>query len=177
MILCMDAAYVNTEGAACGVVFPAADSSTPFKTYNAILDSVAAYVPGNFYLRELPLLIRVVEKVSEDLDLVIIDGYVWLPGGRFGLGAHLFNVFDERFPVIGIAKSLFKGHSSCEKVLRGRSRRPLYVTAAGIKCREAADTVRKMYGSFRIPEMMRIADKGARSLIRIAGTDAEAEDG
>ena len=166
MILCMDAAYINGNAAVCGVSFFSIDSTVPLHICNVVVEGVAEYRPGSFYLRELPCLQKVIERVQGQPDLVIIDGYVWLPSRRAGLGARLFQAMDEKLPVIGIAKSPFKGQSVVQKVFRGRSMRPLYVTSAGIQDGKAAEMVREMRGRYRVPDMMRIADMNARRLAR-----------
>ncbi len=41
------------------------------------------------------------------------------------------------------------------QITRGQSSRPLYVTAAGIEIEAAAERVKAMHGSYRIPTMLR----------------------
>ena len=48
-------------------------------------------------------------------------------------------------------------------VLRGRSARPLYITAAGMPVKEAADLVIHMAGPFRRPDALRRVDVLART--------------
>ena len=70
--------------------------------------TVEAYVPGEFYRRELPCVLAVLEELSALPDAVIIDGYVWLDaGGTKGLGGHLFDSLAENVSVIGVAKNRF----------------------------------------------------------------------
>jgi len=122
----------------------------------------APYVPGEFYLRELPPLRAVLAGCGE-LSLIVVDGYVDLdPGGRPGLGAHVHAEFGV--PVIGVAKTAFRDASHAARVLRGRSSRPLYVTAAGMAVTEAAAVVSEMAGQFRIPDALKLADRLARGL-------------
>ena len=52
----------------------------------------------------------------------------------------------NKVPVIGVAKSMFRGATNAEAVLRGRSRRPLYVTAAGMDPVIAARNIQGMHG-------------------------------
>ena len=162
----MDAAYIDRNAAVCGVCFSEIASEVPQYICTAVVKGVAEYMPGSFYLRELPCLQKVIERVKGEPDLLIIDGYVWLPGGRAGLGARLFQAMDEKLPVIGIAKSPFRGQSLGKKVFRGRSMRPLYVTSAGIEECKSAEMVREMRGRYRVPDMMRIADMNSRRLAR-----------
>jgi deoxyribonuclease V len=46
--------------------------------------------------------------------------------------------------------------------LRGDSSRPLYVTALGVDVETAAEDVRRMHGRFRLPTMLKRADRLCR---------------
>ncbi len=120
----------------------------------------SGYVPGQLYKRELPCILALLDRLDRMPDEMIIDGYVML-GERPGLGYHLFEAFQGNIPVIGVAKSPYRGAGAIE-VVRGRSRRPLYVTAAGIDSREAAQRIRIMHGPYRIPTLLKRADFLAR---------------
>ena len=169
MILCVDAAYSVNNAAACGVLFKSIRSRAPEAVHTVVMQGIARYVPGSFYLRELPLILKVVEEMGRVPGLVIVDGYVWLPGNRPGLGAHLYRRLSA--PVIGIAKNPFRGHVTHEVVLRGSSRRPLYVTSAGMESGRAAEMVRRMAGRYRLPDMMRSAHMHAQYLLKGSGAD------
>lgn len=131
-------------------------------TRTAIVPAIAPYVPGEFYRREMPPL-RAVIPAGGELSLIVVDGYVDLdPDGRPGLGAHVHAEFGV--PVIGVAKTAFRFASHAARVLRGRSSRPLYVTAAGMTVTEAAALVSEMTGQFRIPDALKLADRLARGL-------------
>jgi len=126
----------------------------------AVVPEVAPYQPGQFWLRELPPLCAVLDGLTEMM-LLVIDGYADLdPGGRPGLGARAREQFGV--PVIGVAKSPFRGATHAVPVLRGTSARPLYVTAAGMARADAADLVRHMAGQHRLPDALCRADTLAR---------------
>jgi deoxyribonuclease V len=144
-------------------------------TGTAVVPVVAAYRPGEFYRRELPPLQAVIPR-SPSLALIVVDGYVDLEEtGRPGLGAHVHAEFGV--PVIGVAKTAFRTATHAVSVCRGRSARPLYVTAAGMPAGEAAGLIRDMAGSFRIPAGLKLADRLARGLEpgRAAGLPAGGE--
>ncbi|HEY6278558.1 MAG TPA: endonuclease V [Streptosporangiaceae bacterium] len=126
-----------------------------------LVAEVRPYVPGQFYLRELPPLHAVLDGL-EGLRLLIIDGYADLdPAGRPGLGAYAQAEFGV--PVVGVAKTAFRTAIHAVPVIRGeRSTRPLFVTAAGMPCQDAADLVRGMAGRYRLPDALRRADALAR---------------
>ena len=127
-----------------------------------------AYVPGEFYRRELPALLRVLALVPQPPTTVIIDGYVWLgEDDRPGLGAHLYEALGRRVPVIGVAKTAFHSTGSAVPVLRGQSLRPLFVTAIGMETQVAADQVRRMHGNSRIPTMLSRVDRLCRGYFTV----------
>jgi deoxyribonuclease V len=100
---------------------------------------------------------RVVLSGVDDLDLLIVDGYVDLdPDGRPGLGAHAHAEFGV--PVIGLAKTRFAPAVHAVPVVRGNATRPLYVTTVGIPQPDATDLVRTMTGKFRLPDALRRID-------------------
>jgi deoxyribonuclease V len=84
-------------------------------------------------------------------------------GDRPGLGQHLYEYFDGTIPVIGVAKSRFKGASGIE-VYRGKSARPLYVTAAGMDPNLAAEKIRMMRGAHRLPTLLKRVDLLAQKM-------------
>jgi deoxyribonuclease V len=129
-------------------------------TQTAMVIPGAPYRPGEFYRRELPAL-RAVIPPAEELTLIVVDGYVDLdPAGRPGLGAHVRAEYGV--PVIGVAKTAFRSATHAAQVLRGQSRRPLYVTSAGISLAEAAHLVTEMAGKFRLPDALKLVDRLAR---------------
>jgi deoxyribonuclease V len=129
--------------------------------YTVRLERVATYRPGFFAERELPGL-RAVLAWAGRVDLLLVDGYVQLdPTGRPGLGARVNEAFGV--PVIGVAKTLFRGAHHAIPVLRGRSIRPLYVTAVDVPLDRAAELVRCMAGQHRVPDALRRVDALSRA--------------
>jgi deoxyribonuclease V len=124
------------------------------------LPEVAPYEPGRFFARELPALRAVLTDLGA-LALVVVDGYVDLDEhGRPGLGAHLHA--EIRVPVVGVAKTAFRGAGHAIPVHRGGAARPLYVTAAGLPAERAAALVEAMAGPHRMPDALRRVDALAR---------------
>ncbi len=160
-------------GGACSALVLAPDAAFAAIAYEKTVftDHVAPYQPGEFYRRELPPL-RAVLAGAGHLDLLIIDGYVTLdPDGRPGLGAYAHAEFG--IPVIGVAKTSFAPAVHAIPVVRGNSTRPLYVTAAGIPPRDAAELVRAMTGKYRLPDALRRVDalaRGGKSVWKEQGT-------
>ena len=128
--------------------------------YVVLMDVVSPYIPGQFYKRELPCILKLLDQFRQPPDEMIVDGYVML-GHRPGLGRYLFESFCEKIPVIGVAKSKYPGTSGLE-VLRGRSRRPLYITSAGLDVRAASQRILSMHGPYRVPTLLKRVDALAR---------------
>lgn len=148
-----------------GVSFDHIDDSEPAREQVLEIAGAARYQPGAFYLREMPGLLALIETFDEPPRLIFVDGYVWLdrerdrgadedaafdhvssclmaPGlsptsPRPGMGARLWQALGCHIPVIGVAKSRFRGAPATIVYRRG-SRRALYITSAGIPAGEAA---------------------------------------
>jgi deoxyribonuclease V len=173
IIAVLDVAYLAE---AAGVACVLADSWTAAAPAVEISKHVACvpahYEPGSFYKRELPLLRTVIDGLECRPAVFVIDGYVWLgAAGKPGLGAHLFESVGRATPVVGVAKSPYRDDTWSAQVLRGQSRRPLFVTAAGLDQTRAAELVFGMHGEHRIPSLLQRADHlaGAAACADVAG--------
>ena len=113
-----------------------------------------------------------IHELPQRPDAYIIDGYVWLGPEKPGLGAHLFERLGSGVPVVGAAKTPFRGDTLSVPVLRGQSQRPLHVTAAGMDTADAAALVSGMHGEHRVPTLLRLADRLARD----AAVDSKADE-
>ena len=166
MILAVDVYYRGDHATAAGVLFPSWESDTPSDELAVESEQVAAYRPGQFYLRELPCILALLSQIPQQPSCILIDGYVSLGKERKpGLGMHLWNALAGKIPVIGVAKSRFKETPEETELYRGGSRSPLYVTAVGISLDEAKEHIRGMHGVHRIPTMLKRADRLSRGLI------------
>lgn len=119
------------------------------------------YVPGAFYLREMPGILAALAAIS-DVGVAVIDGYVWLAADRPGLGARLHEALGGAIPIVGVAKTRFKDNDRAIELRRGDSQRPLYITSAGIDVNEAAAHVARMHGPYRVPTILKRVDRLAR---------------
>lgn len=165
MIACLDVDYRpdGTAAAAC-VLFERWTDERPADIHVAFAPGAPEdYQPGAFYLRELPCLLRVLAGVRAPLDVVVVDAYVTLdPEGRPGLGARLHEALGRGPRVVGVAKTRFAAATHAVPVIRGTSKAPLWITAAGMDAASAADHVRSMHGPHRVPTLLRLVDRVAR---------------
>lgn len=171
MIAILDAAYGKDASASACVTAAAWDSARALGEFTHVTGPAAAYEPGEFYKRELPMLMSVLGMLPSKPDVIVIDGYVWLGvEDRKGLGAHLHEALGGASAVVGIAKTKFQGANYwAAQVKRGTGDSPLFVTAAGLSLEDAAAAVRRMHGEHRIPVLVAQVDRAARTALRDAG--------
>lgn len=153
MLLALDVFYSADIVKAVGVLFEWKDVK-PQKFLIEYLDKVEEYVPGEFYKRELPCLLKIIEKIDiSEIEVIIIDGYVYVDNEmKLGLGGILWEELDRKIPVIGVAKTSFLGNKDTTKeIIRRESKKPLYISSIGYPVDEALEKVKSMHGEYRIP--------------------------
>jgi deoxyribonuclease V len=166
MIYCFDT-YYGEDYAKTAVIgiedYTAAEANF---VLNDTINKVDDYESGAFYKRELPCLLSIIKKLHLDStkDIFVIDGYVLLSDeGKPGLRGYLFEAFEGQIPVIGVAKNDFASLQKLKRsVYRGKSKKPLFVSALGYDLQEAGEHILKMHGAFRIPGILKLADQKCR---------------
>lgn len=162
MIVALDADYRERESVVACVGFRAWNAAAAeVERVVRVPGAPAPYEPGQFYLRELPSLLAGLRALDSLPSVIVVDGYVRLAKTTPGLGAHLHDALFGKIAVVGVAKTEFRGAPAAE-VLRGESKKPLYVTAIGIPLDEAASAVREMHGPHRVPALLARADRLCR---------------
>ena len=164
MILAVDAQYAGegqTTGMMAGVSCVSWTDKTVKEAHAFEVSNVAPYEPGAFYKRELPCIMSLLGRLKTQPDIIIVAGYVDTSPTHPGLGRHLFDALDGKVIVVGVAKTPFYGAAHVE-VIRGDSKKPLYVTAAGMDPQEAAGFIKQMSGKYRIPDLLKTVDSLAR---------------
>ena len=135
------------------------------------------YIPGLLSFREIPAILKALEKLSQPPDLLLCDGQGFAHPRRFGLACHLGLLTD--IPSIGVAKSRLigtHGNLSPEKgawvslvdrgeeigaVLRTRSGvMPLYISVGHrISLQSAIRYVLACTTRYKLPETTRAAHR------------------
>ena len=105
-VACIDVAYKEHSYYAIGII-------SRFKTWE-IIEKVEdfgecnfPYIPSFFFLKEGPIILKIVKKFKNDFDLLILDAHGYAHPRRMGL-ACVIGILVEK-PTIGIAKSLLCG--------------------------------------------------------------------
>ncbi len=167
MIYAFDLYYREAETVTACVGFDNWASTAPALQLTEKSKVESEYISGQFYKRELPGILQLLQKIDlQPGDLIIVDGYVYLDDAKSnGLGGHLYEALDKQVPVIGVAK---KKYHSLEKeyreVYRGLSQKPLLITTAGFDLKEAQRCVEGMAGTYRIPDVLKIADQLSKGI-------------
>ncbi len=133
------------------------------------------YIPTYLAFKELPLLIKLFEKINTEIDIMMVDGNGILHPQRVGLASHLG--VETGTPTIGVAKSKLCGQLAEDvnqknrvsevrengklighAVLEGdRAKNPIYVSPGHhVSHNQAVEIVRK-YCKYKIPEPIRKA--------------------
>lgn len=161
--VCLDVDYRERAAVVAGVMFRAWDDAKPSDERRHEIDGVpASYESGQFYKRELPYLLDLLGGLDERPEVVVVDGFVWLDGGRPGLGAHVHEALGRSCAVVGVAKRAFQGAAATVPLLRGDSQQALFISAVGMALDEAVRGVASMHGPFRIPTLLRRVDQLTR---------------
>jgi deoxyribonuclease V len=160
VVLAVDVYYKESRAKAVGALFEWSDEYSR-DIRSIIIEGVEEYMPGEFYKRELPCILKVVELFNiNDIEAILIDGYVYIDNDKqFGLGGRLWEALDERVPIIGVAKtSFFRNKNTIEELLRGESKNPLFISSIGVELNIATSKIKEMKGKFRIPDILKFLD-------------------
>lgn len=160
MILAIDVYYIDDTAKSVGVLFDWNDAQ-PQEVFVDLKQGVAAYVPGEFYKRELPCIEALLRKILlEKVETIIIDGHIYVDDLlTYGLGGYVWELLEKKIPVIGVAKNAF--HSNAATVVpvyRGESKKALYVSAVGLDLETAVSHLEKMHGAYRFPSILKELD-------------------
>lgn len=166
MILAIDVYYIDDKAKTVGILFNSWQAENVIEIINDYRDHIAPYQSGEFYLRELPCIMSLLQKINlNNVDTIIVDGYVYLNDGKVGLGGHLYQALNQSIPVVGVAKKPFFANSNdVREVYRGESKHPLYVTSVGIDPNIAANNIQLMAGKYRIPTLLSLLDQQTKLL-------------
>lgn len=162
MILAFDTYYFDGKAKTVCLEFEKWNESKDFKIHKEIIENVEEYIPGEFYRRELPCILSLLNQIDlAKADVIIVDSFVYLDDDKkYGLGGYLYEKLNKQIPIIGVAKTNF---ASIEKdkvgIIRGDSLKPLFVTAIGIELDDAVEKVKSMAGEFRIPTLLKELDR------------------
>lgn len=145
------------------------------------------YIPGLFSFREMPPVLRALEKLGTRPDLIICDGHGLAHPRRFGLACHVGVITG--IPTIGCGKTRFTGEFEqpgrqrgeysdlteegevIGRVLRTQDDiNPVFVsTGHKVSLDTATEWVLRLTTSYRLPETIRSADHAVSMAMKAIG--------
>lgn len=162
MILAFDTYYFDNKAKTVCISFENWSNEINYNIVTEIIENIEEYIPGEFYKRELPCILSLLNRFElNTVETIIIDGFVYLDNDeKFGLGAYLYEKLNKKIAVIGVAKTNFATLEKNKKALfRGESKKPLFITAVGIDLEDAFRHIQNMEGEFRIPTLLKELDR------------------
>ena len=159
----LDVQYNNNENAVVACIgFENWDDKKPLYIKTHLIEKIEPYQAGLFYKRELPCLLEALKGLN-NIEYIVVDGYVWLEEeNHSGLGMYLYNALDRKIPIIGVAKNRFNNTPKKCELLRGESKKPLYISTVDIELEEAKRYIASMDGKYRFPTLLKDVDSLAR---------------
>lgn len=161
---------IHREGGhACvaAVAFDAWESPEPTRTFLSRMAEREKPARGELDLRDVPCILQLLREHALEPELIVIDGFVHLDANETpGPGWHLHHALAGRVAVVGVSKSTTSGLPVQFEVMREDETRPLVVTCIGIDLGAAKARLRAMHGRKRVPTLLKLAARLARS-----GTD------
>jgi exodeoxyribonuclease-5/deoxyribonuclease V len=161
MILAFDTYYFDNKAKTVCISFDNWADEKKYEINAEIIENIEEYKSGEFYKRELPCILSLLDKISiQNIEAIIVDGYVYLDDNqKLGLGGYLHKHLKSKIPIIGVAKTNFASlEKNKRQLLRGKSIRPLYITSIGIDLDKATKLIASMNGLNRIPTLLKTLD-------------------
>ncbi|AZA54793.1 endonuclease V [Chryseobacterium sp. G0201] len=165
MIYAFDTYYYDDYANTICIAFEDWTSEKETEIFSEKTEITSDYESGAFYKRELPCILSLLNKIElKEGDIIIVDGYVTLDDdGKIGLGGYLYDALEQKYPIIGIAKNGFTTPDSQRRAIyRGESKTPLFLTVKGSDVDKMKLNIEKMYGSYRIPTLLKKLDQLTR---------------
>ncbi|WP_246236341.1 endonuclease V [Flavobacterium ajazii] len=162
VILAFDTYYFDGKAKTVCIEFNQWNQSENYKIHTETIENVEEYIPGEFYRRELPCILSLLNQIGlQKIDAIIVDGFVYLDDNKkHGLGGYLYEKLGKNIPIIGVAKTNFAAINKDKKaLLRGDSQKPLFITSIGIDLEDAFEKIESMAGEFRIPTLLKELDR------------------
>ena len=125
------------------------------------------YIPGFFVLREAKPILKTLDKLTQDFDLLLVDGNGQLHPRRCGLACYIGLVLDK--PVIGVAKKLLCGKVKRDQTVEHNRKiigyevkhkgKKIYVSVGHkISLKKSVSIVKELFDKGWHPEPLRLAD-------------------
>lgn len=142
------------------------------------------YISGLFSFREAPAIVKVLQQLTYEPDLIICDGQGYAHPRRFGLACHIGLIFDK--PTIGCAKTRYLGEYEEPEIIRGsysdlidnnevigsvlrtqNSVNPIFISIGHkVSVKSANRFILSLSPKYRLPETTRFSDQEVRKKLK-----------
>ena len=169
----VDVSYRNDKAFACAVVVDKYDF-TVINSSHSITTVENPYLSGLLFLRESGPIFRVLKKLDQHYEVLMVDGHGISHPRMFGLASYVGTKVNK--PTIGVAKTLLCGNISkngSQAILSNgkvvgqvinTSSKPIYVSIGHMVSLATAVKLVKEVSKYRIPEPIRQADINSRKM-------------
>ncbi|HMA68693.1 MAG TPA: endonuclease V [Candidatus Mcinerneyibacterium sp.] len=148
------------------------------KIYKNYFKNSIKYVPTFLAFREIPYLLRLINEINGNYDLILCDGHGIMHPYRSGLATHLGYLLDK--PSIGVAKSYLcgefeepdedffskstvydkKGKRLGYALTNRKKTKPIFISPGyKISFEKSLKLIRIVSGKYRVPEPLHVADR------------------
>ncbi|TYB30956.1 MAG: endonuclease V [Candidatus Mcinerneyibacterium aminivorans] len=181
-LLAVDISFKNNKAFVAAVIYNI-KSNCVEKKYTLIKKNKIKYVPTFLAFREVPYILRIVNKIQRNYDIILCDGHGIMHPYRAGLATHLGYLLN--MPSVGVAKSYLCGnfdkpgsdYFSHENVyddtgnLLGyaltnrKNTKPVFVSPGyKISFEKSLKLIKLVSGKYKVPEPIHVADKITKKL-------------
>jgi deoxyribonuclease V len=162
----VDVSYKDNTAYGAAVIFDT-NKQEVIEVAKSTLRVTSPYIPGFFVLREAKPILKTLDKLTTDFDLLLVDGNGQLHPRRCGLACFIGLALDK--PVIGVAKKILCGKVKKNKTVEYEGKiigyeinhkgRKIYVSVGHkISLKKSVRIVKELFGKSWQPEPLRLAD-------------------
>ena len=165
-ILALDVAYKN-DLAFCVAIIYDLEKDKVLKEVKIKEKVEFPYIPGLLFLREAPIMLKTIEKIDDEYDLILVDGQGLAHPRKAGL-ATIIGILTGK-PTVGIAKSFLYGEVKGNYIFVDGQKVGIkfgkYYASIGsnIDINSLEKFLKK--SNFQYPKALKIADKLSKSAV------------
>jgi deoxyribonuclease V len=174
----VDISYSGNTGIAAYVCMKYG-SFEPIEIKYAKVNQLPPYVPGLLYLREAPVIAKVLSQLSQKPDVLLVNGHGLAHPRKMGLASYIGVVFN--IPTIGVARHLLYGeinwssnpplivvnNENVGAILTTKNNNKLYISIGHkVTLNDAIKIVKENLFDLNLPAPIWYADKFSRETIK-----------
>ena len=177
-----DISFKNKKAYVAAVIYDISENRV-INEYKLIKNNDIKYVPTFLAFREIPYILRILQKIDEDFELIMCDGHGIMHPYNAGFATHLGYLLG--MPAIGVAKSYLcgefekpsKNYFAYSRVVdkkgqllgfaltNRKNTKPIFISPGyKISFEKSLKLIKLVSGKYKVPEPIHIADKLTKKL-------------